>query len=149
MVLLHRPRVVAASENVRGPWLALSPTPRVLIVRRTLTLLHGAAPPLGHIRRMAAECPQSLHNVGPEAGDRGCYTRNLMETERATLVQQVLAGIASLDGLDDAALSGAASGVPPALARLSTAELEAVAVSLAILVEGAHHLESAEDGGRG
>ena len=63
------------------------------------------------------------------------------------LVRQALTGLASLEELG--------AGVPPtagpcavaALARLSVADLEALAASLAILLDGARRLDAgAEDG---
>ena len=71
-----------------------------------------------------------------------------METERAALVQQALAGVASLEWLGPGALAGALGGSSVALARLSAAELEAVAASLALLLDGARRL-SAEESGAG
>ena len=73
-----------------------------------------------------------------------------METERAMLVRQVLAGVALLDDLADGGSDGAAAGALRVLERLTAADLEAVAASLAILVDGARRLAPpAEDGNLG
>jgi hypothetical protein len=63
-----------------------------------------------------------------------------MEAERATLQQQALAEIATLDRLSVYALAEPGAVVPRALGRLAAAEREAVAASLALLLEGLHRL---------
>lgn len=73
-----------------------------------------------------------------------------MDTERAALTRQALAGLASLENLGTGAPLVARAGAPAVLARLSAADLEAIVASLAILLEGMRRLDaSAEDGGAG
>jgi hypothetical protein len=60
-----------------------------------------------------------------------------MDTERSMLVWQIAAGVAALDRLASGAAAGAPGDDAPGLARLSTADLEAVVASLASLVQGA------------
>jgi hypothetical protein len=71
-----------------------------------------------------------------------------MEIERAALVDQAVAGVASLERLGAELLPAASRRAPAALARLSTAELATVAASLAILLDGARRLDERANHGR-
>jgi hypothetical protein len=64
-----------------------------------------------------------------------------METERAALTRQALAGLAPLEGLADGVPAGAPDSAMAAPARLSGAELEAVAAGLAILLDAVRRLD--------